>query len=83
MCSPVCTLLKLQRARESSVDLVKTQVLIQWVGKGLGIRISNRLQGDIEAASPGTTHWEARGQKTAPLKHILKGAGQPPQLPVS
>lgn len=38
MCSPVCTLLKLQRARESSVDLVKTQVLIQWVGKGLGIR---------------------------------------------
>lgn len=81
MCSQVRTLLKLQHARESSVDLVKKQVLIQWVGRGLSIRISNRLQGNIEAAFPGTTHWEARGQNTAPCKHILNGAGRPPRLP--
>lgn len=63
MYSPVRTFLKLQHACESSIDLVKAQVLIQWVGRGLRVCISHRLQGDIEGAFLGTTHGEARGQR--------------------
>lgn len=71
MCSQVCTLLEVQHARESSVDLVQRRVLIQGVGKGLSVCISNRLQGGrilrLHFQGP---HIERQGAKNRCLPNV-------------